>query len=220
MDGTLFRRTLLAAAFGLGIGATLAHAGGPVTPVSVSPQAPAVVVINGMVYTNTGVAAPAPAAAATAVPVVATVPDAPTAPTAPTTSAAPTTIAAPTIPASPTTPAVPTGPAIPAASAAPAAPAAAPCATCGNADGSAPKKHWYNFNFSFWHDDKDKQGEHKQIGCWAHFNNYSCGSWESEAAFMFGSCRNFFGEPCMGPPEPAFPGEKPPRNICPNCARP
>jgi hypothetical protein len=193
MDGTLSRRILLAAVLGLGACAALARADGPVKPVPATPQAPATLVINGMVYTNTGIPAAAPASTATTVRAVATVPSAPT----------------------------PAGPSIqdtPTISVAPAAPAA-PCATCAAAaDGTATKQHWYNF--SFWHNNKDNDGEHKQIGCWAHFNNYSCGSWQSEAAFMFGSCRNFFGEPCMGLPEPAFPGEKPPRNICPNCARP
>jgi hypothetical protein len=46
--------------------------------------------------------------------------------------------------------------------------------------------------------------------CWAYLNPHLCSSWESERAFIFGSCREFFGEPCMkGPPQvPIPPGYK------------
>jgi hypothetical protein len=38
-------------------------------------------------------------------------------------------------------------------------------------------------------------------GCYGHFNDYSCGSFRSEMTFLFGSCREFFGEACLkGPP--------------------
>ena len=40
--------------------------------------------------------------------------------------------------------------------------------------------------------------------CWTHYNSdYSCGTLRSEAAFIFGGCRSFFGEPCYkgGPPD-------------------
>jgi hypothetical protein len=42
--------------------------------------------------------------------------------------------------------------------------------------------------------------------CWAHHNTLGCGSCQSELAFLFGSCRTFFGEPCFkGPPPPPWP---------------
>lgn len=46
----------------------------------------------------------------------------------------------------------------------------------------------------------------RPCGCWASFNGYSCSSLRSELAFLFGSCRTFFGEPCLkGPPPSALP---------------
>ena len=38
--------------------------------------------------------------------------------------------------------------------------------------------------------------------CWTHFNSdYGCSSFSSEMHFLFGGCRQFFGEPCFnGPP--------------------
>jgi hypothetical protein len=51
------------------------------------------------------------------------------------------------------------------------------------------------------------------VGCWSHHNAYLCGSWQSECTFIFGSCREFFGEPCRaGPPPPPYvpPGYPPP----------
>jgi hypothetical protein len=39
--------------------------------------------------------------------------------------------------------------------------------------------------------------------CWAHHNTLGCSSLASEYMFMFGSCRQFYGEPCFkGPPPP------------------
>jgi hypothetical protein len=39
------------------------------------------------------------------------------------------------------------------------------------------------------------------LGCWSHHNRPTCSSCRSELTFIFGSCRAFFGEPCMqGPP--------------------
>ena len=56
--------------------------------------------------------------------------------------------------------------------------------------------------------------------CWASHNGYSCGSFQSESVFIFGSCRAFFGEPCLnGPPPPPWDpeaGPPPPKAGC-NC---
>ena len=42
-------------------------------------------------------------------------------------------------------------------------------------------------------------------GCWASHNGYSCSSFQSESTFLWGSCRQFFGEPCLkGPPPPPW----------------
>jgi hypothetical protein len=69
----------------------------------------------------------------------------------------------------------------------------------------------------------------KGVGCWSHHNAYLCGSWKSECTFVFGSCREFFGEPCLPgpPPPPAVPGAYPPppgwgpaaqrKGGCPSC---
>lgn len=44
------------------------------------------------------------------------------------------------------------------------------------------------------------------IGCWTHHNRFSCGTFKSEMRFLFGSCRSFFGEPCLkGAPYPPVP---------------
>src|SRR5262249_19506121 len=42
----------------------------------------------------------------------------------------------------------------------------------------------------------------RPAGCYTHHNRFSCGSWGSELRFLFGSCRAFFGEPCLKPPVP------------------
>ncbi len=65
------------------------------------------------------------------------------------------------------------------------------------------------------------------VGCWSHHNMYTCGSWKSECTFVFGSCREFFGEPCLpGPPPPPAPPGYPgmgaygmpgARSGCPSC---
>jgi hypothetical protein len=36
--------------------------------------------------------------------------------------------------------------------------------------------------------------------CWSHHNCYTCGSLVSEGRYIFGSCRAFYGEPCMRGP--------------------
>jgi hypothetical protein len=43
-------------------------------------------------------------------------------------------------------------------------------------------------------------GGPRQWGCWSHHNLFGCGSIKSDLTFMFGSCRTFFGEPCLSPP--------------------
>ncbi len=46
----------------------------------------------------------------------------------------------------------------------------------------------------------------RPLGCWASFNGYGCSSFHSEMAFIFGSCRTFFSEPCLkGAPPSAQP---------------
>jgi hypothetical protein len=40
------------------------------------------------------------------------------------------------------------------------------------------------------------------VACYADFNNPSCSSLCSELTFIFGSCRTFFGEPCLRRPDP------------------
>jgi hypothetical protein len=42
------------------------------------------------------------------------------------------------------------------------------------------------------------------VACWASHNGFSCGSTRSEATFLWGSCRQFFGEPCLQGPPPAW----------------
>lgn len=47
----------------------------------------------------------------------------------------------------------------------------------------------------------------RPLGCWASHNCPTCGSLKSECIFLFGSCRQFFGEPCLKgpPPLPPYP---------------
>ncbi len=60
---------------------------------------------------------------------------------------------------------------------------------------------------------------HIPTGCWASHNGYSCGSFQSESVFIFGSCRAFFGEPCLNgpPPEPWEDAGAPPAKAGCNC---
>lgn len=53
---------------------------------------------------------------------------------------------------------------------------------------------------------RDKHRYGRPLGCWASFNGFGCSSLRSECAFLFGSCRTFFGEPCLkGPPPSPLP---------------
>jgi hypothetical protein len=36
--------------------------------------------------------------------------------------------------------------------------------------------------------------------CYADHNTLGCGNLKSECQFLFGSCRSFYGEPCLPPP--------------------
>jgi hypothetical protein len=47
----------------------------------------------------------------------------------------------------------------------------------------------------------------RPLTCWASFNGYGCQSLHSTLGFMFGSCRQFYGEPCLkgAPPSPLPP---------------
>lgn len=77
---------------------------------------------------------------------------------------------------------------------------------------------------------KERAKEHWQnrtpLACYGNFNDYSCGSIHSELTFLFGSCRQFFGERCLkGPPPYPVPGfdpvaagiESPGRHGCRRC---
>ncbi len=53
---------------------------------------------------------------------------------------------------------------------------------------------------------KDACTKGRPLDCWSSFNGYGCGSVRSELAWLFGSCRTFFGEPCLkGAPPSALP---------------
>ena len=41
----------------------------------------------------------------------------------------------------------------------------------------------------------------EKCGCWSHHNEFTCGSLKSECTFLFGSCRSFFGDPCVKVPK-------------------
>ncbi len=45
--------------------------------------------------------------------------------------------------------------------------------------------------------------KHNWWHCWSHHNTLGCGSFKSDFMFIFGSCRTYYGEPCLkGPPPP------------------
>jgi hypothetical protein len=39
--------------------------------------------------------------------------------------------------------------------------------------------------------------------CWAHPNALMCGNGKDDLVFIFGSCRQFYGEPCLKNPPPS-----------------
>jgi hypothetical protein len=45
----------------------------------------------------------------------------------------------------------------------------------------------------------------RPIGCWTTHQDYGCGNLKSECIFLFGSCRQFYGEPCLKEPPPLPP---------------
>ncbi len=51
--------------------------------------------------------------------------------------------------------------------------------------------------------------------CWSHHNSFLCSSCESEWRFVFGSCREWWGEPCLKGP-PTYPYLPPPPYPPPN----
>ncbi len=53
-------------------------------------------------------------------------------------------------------------------------------------------------------DPNNPQQPKRRFGCWATHNGYGCGTFRSDAVFIFGSCRAFFGEACRKTPPPAF----------------
>ena len=51
---------------------------------------------------------------------------------------------------------------------------------------------------------------HPPVGCYSNFNDYSCTNLRTELLWVFGSCRQFFGERCLkGPPPSPVPGFNP-----------
>jgi hypothetical protein len=76
------------------------------------------------------------------------------------------------------------------------------CADCQGSEARHPVGHWWK----------------NPIGCWASLGSPGCGSLKSECIFLFGSCRQFFGQPCLKEPPPALP--YPYSAMAPACSRP
>jgi hypothetical protein len=70
------------------------------------------------------------------------------------------------------------------------------CAGCGGGD---PLQNGPPNGFHCW--------IRRPIGCWSTHNCPCCGSLKADCTFLFGSCRQFFGEPCLKgpPPLPPYP---------------
>jgi hypothetical protein len=80
------------------------------------------------------------------------------------------------------------------------------CATCGGGGGGANG----NGNGG-WHSREHPFLNRCGLGCWSHHFQPTCSSLHSELTFIFGSCRAFFGEPCLPRPPmvPVPPGYQP-----------
>src|SRR5262249_41663593 len=57
-----------------------------------------------------------------------------------------------------------------------------------------------------------------RLCCWSSHDSPGCGSFKAECTFIFGSCRKFYGEPCLPTPAPYPPvpqgNGNPARNGC------
>jgi hypothetical protein len=92
----------------------------------------------------------------------------------------------------------------------------------GAKDGHAPtheRRRW----FRLWHKPHPLQNamhtclNNHGLGCYATHDSAGCTSLHAELTFIFGSCRQFFGEPCFpGPLPPPYPGAAPGPGGCPN----
>ena len=53
-------------------------------------------------------------------------------------------------------------------------------------------------------------------GCWASHNGNGCGNFRSDATFIFGGCRAFYGQACLKGPPPA-PWDEEADHLLPGC---
>jgi hypothetical protein len=84
-------------------------------------------------------------------------------------------------------------------------PSSAPCATCGSAgaEGQAPKDgNWMTRTVN-------KCLQTHGLGCAASHNSNGCTSCYARLVFVFGSCRQFFSEPCVQPNPDTYPARVP-----------
>ena len=54
-------------------------------------------------------------------------------------------------------------------------------------------------------------------GCWASHNGFGCGNLRSDATFVFGSCRAYFGQACLKGPPPVPGMEDEADHLLPGC---
>lgn len=95
--------------------------------------------------------------------------------------------------------------------------------------GEAAKRHWYPGRYLLC-DPLHRKSlitclvPPEKNCCWASPNSMGCGNLKTDFLFVFGSCRQWYGEPCLnGPPPPVAPpgstvGYYPPSG-CPQCPR-